>query len=103
MIEHFLKWIELAPLLDYSNEGVAYAFFDRVFNRYEVQVVTFINEGMKFHGESQKLGEKALINHCTISQDHHEVDELLVYAPFASLSPYYILFDHEPKLLTSIQ
>ncbi|KAH8965888.1 hypothetical protein BDL97_04G140100 [Sphagnum fallax] len=95
MIQHFLKWTKLAPLLDYSNEGVAYAFFDRVFNRFGVQVEIFINEGTKFHGESQKLCAKALINHCTISQDHHEVDELV--------SPYFILSDHEPKLLTSIQ
>ncbi|CAK9875538.1 unnamed protein product [Sphagnum jensenii] len=100
MIEHFLKWIELAPLQDYSSEGVAYAFFDKVFNRFGVQIKTLINEGMKFHGESQKLCEKALINHCTISQDHHKVDEL---ASFASLSPYFILSGHEPKLLTSIQ
>jgi hypothetical protein len=77
MIKHFLKWIELAPLLDCSNEGVAYAFFDKVFNRFGVQVETFINEGTEFHGESQKLCEKALINHCTISQEHHEVDELV--------------------------
>ncbi|CAM6023047.1 unnamed protein product [Sphagnum balticum] len=100
MIEQFLKWIELVPLLDYSSEGVAYAFSDMVFNRFMVQVETLINEGMKFHGESQKLCEKALINHCTTSQDHHEVDEL---ASFASFSPYFLLFDHEPKLLTTIQ
>jgi len=26
MIEHFSKWLELVPLLDYSNEGNVYAF-----------------------------------------------------------------------------
>jgi hypothetical protein len=27
MIEQFLKSLELVPLLDHNNEGVAYAFF----------------------------------------------------------------------------
>jgi hypothetical protein len=36
MIEHFSKWLELVPLPDYSNEGVTYAFLDRVFSRFGV-------------------------------------------------------------------
>jgi hypothetical protein len=64
-------------LLDCSSEGVAYAFLDMVFNRFGAQLETFINEDMKFHGESQKLCENALINHCIASQDHHEIDDLV--------------------------
>jgi hypothetical protein len=33
-IEHFSKWLELVPLLDHISEGVAYAFLDRVLNRF---------------------------------------------------------------------
>jgi hypothetical protein len=36
MIEHFSKWLELVPLLDYSNEGIAYAFMDKMFNKFGV-------------------------------------------------------------------
>jgi hypothetical protein len=42
MIKHFLKWLELVPLLDHNNEGVAYAFLDKVFNRFGVLVEIFI-------------------------------------------------------------
>jgi len=27
LIEHLSKWLELVPLLDYSSEGITYAFF----------------------------------------------------------------------------
>jgi hypothetical protein len=29
--DHFSKWLELVPMLDHNNEGVAYAFLDRAF------------------------------------------------------------------------
>jgi hypothetical protein len=48
MIEHFSKWLELVPMLDHNNEGIAYAFLDRVFWRFKVPVEVFINQGMKF-------------------------------------------------------
>jgi hypothetical protein len=32
MIEHLSKWLELVPLLNYSSEGVAYAFMDKMFS-----------------------------------------------------------------------
>jgi hypothetical protein len=35
MVEHFSKWIELVPSLNKSNEGVAYAFLDRVLNHFD--------------------------------------------------------------------
>jgi hypothetical protein len=34
MVEHFSKWIELVPSPDKSNEGVAYAFLDRVLSHF---------------------------------------------------------------------
>jgi hypothetical protein len=46
------------PLLDYSSEGVAYAFLDMVFNRFGTLVKIFINKGTKFHGESHRMGSK---------------------------------------------
>jgi hypothetical protein len=34
MVEQFSKWIELVPSPDKSNEGIAYAFLDRVFSHF---------------------------------------------------------------------
>jgi hypothetical protein len=64
MIKHFLKWLKLVPLLDHTNEGVTFAFFEMVFNRFGVLVEVLINQGMKFHWEFQELFEKTLINYC---------------------------------------
>jgi hypothetical protein len=43
-------------------------------NNHRVKV--FTNQGMEFHHDFQELCEKALIDRCTISQDHHEVHML---------------------------
>jgi hypothetical protein len=61
MIKHFLKWIELVPLLDHSSEGVAYAFLDMVFNRFGALVKILINKGMKFHGEFHCMDSKKFV------------------------------------------
>ncbi len=37
----------------------------------------FIHQGTKFHGESQKMCEKTLIDHHTTSQDHHEANKFI--------------------------
>ncbi len=50
MIEHFSKWLELVPLPNYSNDGVAFAFFDKMLNKFGVQVEVFINQSIKFQG-----------------------------------------------------
>jgi len=62
------------PLLNRSNEGIAYAFLDRAFSRFGALVEIFINQSTKFHGEFYELCEKTLIDHHTISQDHLEVN-----------------------------
>jgi hypothetical protein len=79
MIEHFSKWLELVPLSDHirNNERATYAFLDRAFSRFEALAKVFTKQGTKFCGEFQKLCEKALTNHRTTSQDHHEVDKLV--------------------------
>jgi hypothetical protein len=51
MVEHFSKWIELVPSLDKSTEGVAYAFFDRVFIHFGAPTEVLTNQGTKFQGE----------------------------------------------------
>jgi len=56
-----------------NNEGVAYAFLDKVLNKFDILVEVFTNQGMELHGEFQKLCEKALIDHCTTSQHHPKV------------------------------
>ncbi len=78
MIEHFSKWLELVSLSDHirSNERAAYAFSNRAFTKFEALAKVLTNQGTKFCGEFQKLREKTLINCCTNSQDHHEVDKL---------------------------
>jgi hypothetical protein len=49
MIKEFLKWLELVPLLNCSSEGDAYAFLNRMFNRFGV------NQGTKLCGDFQEL------------------------------------------------
>jgi hypothetical protein len=62
------------PLLNHSNEGIAYAFLDRTFSSFGVLVEIFINQGTKFHAKFYELCEKTSIDHRTISQDHLEVN-----------------------------
>ncbi len=50
MIKHFSKWVEVVLLLDQSNEGATYTFLDRMFNRFNVLVEVFTNQGTNFMG-----------------------------------------------------
>jgi hypothetical protein len=77
MIKHFSKWLELVLLLDCNNEGTTYAFLDIMFNRCGALVEIFIDQGMDFYGNFQKLCEKALIDHRTTSRDHLEANGLI--------------------------
>ncbi len=43
MIEHFLKWLELMPLLDHSNESATYAFVDMKLNKFGIPIGTLVN------------------------------------------------------------
>jgi len=45
MIEHFSKWLELVPLPDCNSEGVAYAFLDKMFNRFGALTKIITNQG----------------------------------------------------------
>jgi hypothetical protein len=57
-------------LPDYGSEGAAYAFSDRVLNRFRAPTKVRIKQGVEFGGDFQKLCEKALINHQTTSRNH---------------------------------
>ncbi len=141
IIEHLSKWLKLVPLLNHNNGRIAYAFLDGVFNKFNTLAKILTNQGTKFHGEFQKLCEKANINHHMISWHHLKINELAKQmaqmvkwglckyrfpkghirywdlqlpwlavgykfseqASLASFSPYFLLFDHELKLLVSIQ
>jgi len=46
MIEHFLKWLELVPLLDHHNDNIAYEFLGKVFRRFGASIEIFINQSM---------------------------------------------------------
>jgi len=76
MVEHFSEWIKLVPSSDKSNEGVAYAFLDRVLSHFGALVEVLTDQGTKFQGEFQVLCDKVLINHRTTSRDHPEADGL---------------------------
>jgi transposase-like protein len=76
MIKHFSKWLKMVPLSNHSNEGVTYAFFNKILNRFGALAKVIIDQGTKFYGEFQKVCEKAVIYHRLTSQDHHEVDML---------------------------
>jgi hypothetical protein len=46
MIEHFSKWLELVPLVNYNSEGVAYAFMDKMLSKFGVPTKGFTNQGI---------------------------------------------------------
>ncbi len=52
------------PLLNCHCEGATYAFLDKVFSRFGALAKVIINQGMNLYGESQKVCEKTLIDHC---------------------------------------
>jgi hypothetical protein len=56
------------PSSNGSSEEVVYAFLDRVFNKFDVPTNVFIDQGMRFHGEFQKLCP----NHLLIIVQLHE-------------------------------
>jgi hypothetical protein len=62
--------------LDRNNEGVAYAFLNKVLNRFGVLVEIFIAWSMEFLEEFKKLCDKALIENHITSWDHAKVDGL---------------------------
>ncbi len=47
MIEHFSKWLELMPVLD-CNNGVTYAFMDKMFSKFGALAKVLIDQGMEF-------------------------------------------------------
>ncbi len=57
--EHFSKWMELVTLSNRNSEGTTYSFMERMLSRFGASIEVFIDQVMKFHGESQK----ALIDH----------------------------------------
>jgi hypothetical protein len=70
----FFQVVGLVLLLDCSNEGVAYAFLDKMFNKFGAPIEVLTNQGAKFCGKFLELCEKTLIDHRTTSQDHPEMD-----------------------------
>ncbi len=77
MVEHSSKWIELVPSPNKSNEGIAYAFLDRVLSHFGAPAKVYTDQGIEFQGEFQVLCDKALINHRTTSQDHPKANGLV--------------------------
>jgi hypothetical protein len=51
--------MELVTLSNRNSEGTTYSFMERMLSRFGASIEVFIDQVMKFHGESQK----ALIDH----------------------------------------
>jgi len=41
MIKHFSKWLKLVPLPNCNSEGTAYAFLNKMFNKFGVSTKVF--------------------------------------------------------------
>jgi hypothetical protein len=50
-------------LQDDNNEGVAYAFLDKVFSKFGIPIETLINQHMKFCGKFQEFFENTIFDH----------------------------------------
>ncbi len=64
------------PSPDKSNEGVTYAFLDKVLSHFGAPAEVLTDQGTEFQGEFQVLCDKALIDHRTTFRDHPEADGL---------------------------
>lgn len=53
MIKHFLKWLKFVPSLNYSSEGVVYAFLDTIFIMFGALIKIFTNRSTNFREEFQ--------------------------------------------------
>jgi hypothetical protein len=62
MIEYFLKWLELVPLLNHNNEGVVYVFQNKMFSPFGASTKILINQCIKFRNKFQQLCQKSLIH-----------------------------------------
>jgi hypothetical protein len=76
MIEHFSKWIELAPFQNKSNERATYALLNwsrihLVFQQKYSQI-----KAQNFEKKFRNLCERALIDHRITFHYHHKVDVL---------------------------
>jgi hypothetical protein len=62
MIEYFLKWLELVPLLNHTNERVVYAFKNKMYSQFGASTKILINQGIEFCDKFQQLCEKSSIH-----------------------------------------
>ena len=63
MIEHFSKWIEIAPLPCKESLCTAKAFRAHIFCGYGAPAEVLTDQGTKFRREFQELLDEALIDH----------------------------------------
>jgi hypothetical protein len=62
MIEYFLKWLELVALLNHTNEGVVYAFKNKMYSQFGASTKILINQGIELCDKFQQLCEKSMIH-----------------------------------------
>ncbi len=54
MIDFFSKWLKSMPYLYHNNEGVAYAFINTLFSKFDTLAEIFIDSSKKLCGELQE-------------------------------------------------
>ena len=76
MVEYFSKWIEfVVPPQNFVKLATA-TFLDRMLAHFGAPTKVLTDQGKEFLNFVEELCTKALINNCTTSQDHPEVDGL---------------------------
>ena len=75
MVEHFSKWIELAPIPDKTSQHTA-AALRGVLCRYGAPAEVLTDQGEEFQGAFDELCSQLLIDHRVTSRDHPQSDGL---------------------------
>ncbi len=76
MIEHFSKWVEVAPLPCKESQHTAHAILDRVISRFGAPAEVLTDRGTEFEGAFQDLMHQCMIDHRTTSASHPQADGL---------------------------
>ena len=76
MIDHFTKWVELAPLPSKESPHVARAFLSQVIARFGAPAEAVTDQGGEFEGKFTELMEKYLIDHRRTSAYHPQANGL---------------------------
>ena len=95
MVEHFSKWVELAPLPSKDPKYTAAALRD-VLTRFGAPAEIVTDQGSEFQGEFATLLEQLMIDHRETSRNHPQADglsERIVGVTKKGLKTYCLTYD----------